>query len=892
MTPRNFGLGLSAFFLTLPAAYAAEVPINKMPVNEWVKVTKKADRGYVYARPVFVAARGQVLQWGLPYEMAYNEVIAFDPAARRWIADHPAAPEQELPRRYRDEGGAGGLPTFEEKLTSGGAPVPWAVSNGACYVPRRREIIYGGLYGYHVETRAWRMLEPTWVLGDRKYRELLPCAALSYCYDPVNDQLVAFPHHGILGTFETFDLMGGPQMERLPGGHRVLGHYGTLVYRFDENTWRQVGRKMGSEQARRARSKLTPLAAEVSRQSDHAYCLRRERRGEKPGPVASKLNGLAAAAKRIVVFEGAQAEVGKLGALLEKAAAAAEARNWGAVVKDCGEALWHIDALLDGNLRTEPPARTGTPMVYDPKNRCIVMFGGHSGICRYDLHRPVHYGDQPGALSCTWIYDCKTQQWREVSSTHGPPAELWPKMVYDPASELVLLVGREAIWGLDAAQGTWHLLHEPAWDAEVPQARGYALRHHVEEVCLDPDRELLMLIQPHASTGSHWDGTETFLMHLDVGKMKPRTASGQQKPPPVRPQVMPPDDPQWMKKLQTLTANTWVDSDAENKPPRKGYTSAACDPVRGDVYFFGGGHGDYQINDVQVYQVGANRWVYAAGDNNDWVPPTGWDGWCMGIHGGPNAGHQRNYYCAVDGRMFKSVGTCSARWPNPEMKKAGAARFAYFYDIDRHGVWRTVEIDRVERGPDVSGTWGWPHMATPDGRVIGFGGRMEPYNGRFSSKTNFFSYDIYGNHLTVRNIPPPFPSATRECRPFCFVPDKAERGQVLVVESAEKPRTWLYDIADNVFTDVQAANQPKGDPRTVLYIEEQNAAFAVIDDKQWVYSFEKNAWGPLPLRGQDGHEVEFSRPYAQTVFSARYGVLVNLPRTELLRPDFSEVKFE
>jgi len=74
------------------------------------------------------------------------------------------------------------------------------------------------------------------------------------------------------------------------------------------------------------------------------------------------------------------------------------------------------------------------------------------------------------------------------------------------------------------------------------------------------------------------------------------------------------------------------------------------------VYYFGGGHAPIRSTNVAIYAPGANRWIYAAGDHNDWIPPAYWDGTCMGLRGGPPAGHQRNYYCVVDGRMSASTG--------------------------------------------------------------------------------------------------------------------------------------------------------------------------------------------------------------------------------------------
>lgn len=43
-------------------------------------------------------------------------------------------------------------------------------------------------------------------------------------------------------------------------------------------------------------------------------------------------------------------------------------------------------------------------------------------------------------------------------------------------------------------------------------------------------------------------------MRLDVAKMTPQPVEGWKEPPPIRPHVIPPDDPAWVAKLKALPA--------------------------------------------------------------------------------------------------------------------------------------------------------------------------------------------------------------------------------------------------------------------------------------------------------------------------------------------------
>jgi hypothetical protein len=346
-----------------------------------------------------------------------------------------------------------------------------------------------------------------------------------------------------------------------------------------------------------------------------------------------------------------------------------------------------------------------------------------------------------------------------------------------------------------------------------------------------------------------------------------------------------------------LPANQWVHVKPPNDGPTRDWGIAACDPVRGHVYYFGGGHSTYQVNDVAIYAPGVNRWFYAAGDHNDWVPPAGWDGSNPGLRGGRNAGHQRNSYVALDGRMYSGTGGESRRW-GAESAKKDYPRYSWFYDVDRGGVWRQLPVD-VRKGEGVAGVWGGTHLATPDGRVLGFGGALEPYDGRFSPGEIYFAaLDTFRNLLTVQKVAPGPNCDPNEDRPFCFL---ADRNQIFFYECAmenkavKRQGTWVYDVKSNTFIDLKPRRQPPADPQTVEYLVGQDAVFAVIrGGSQWIYSFKGNTWAPLPMES-DG-KLGFASPYAQTVYAAKYGVLVNLGYasggTAVMRPDVSRVTWE
>jgi len=168
--------------------------------------------------------------------------------------------------------------------------------------------------------------------------------------------------------------------------------------------------------------------------------------------------------------------------------------------------MWAFDEVLDKPLRVEPPPRCGTPLVYDPRNQVVVMFGGHSGIVRHDLRKPGQGDGGPGRLNDTWLYDCRAKQWRDVSKSHRPPPTLWPKLAYDPASGLVLLITWDAkpgddraartatLWGFDAATTEWQQLAQAGEASSEDHHRGV---HEIEQTGQgDPEMSGDFLHQP------------------------------------------------------------------------------------------------------------------------------------------------------------------------------------------------------------------------------------------------------------------------------------------------------------------------------------------------------------------------------------------------------------
>ena len=76
-----------------------------------------------------------------------------------------------------------------------------------------------------------------------------------------------------------------------------------------------------------------------------------------------------------------------------------------------------------------PSPRSDMGMVYDEAHQVVILF---SGYCRGDFH---------SQCDDTWVFDPQTQTWTEMHPAEQPPIMYGHSLVYDSASEEVLLLG-------------------------------------------------------------------------------------------------------------------------------------------------------------------------------------------------------------------------------------------------------------------------------------------------------------------------------------------------------------------------------------------------------------------------------------------------------------------
>lgn len=872
------------------------------PVNQWIRLETNSGAGYIWSAPIWAPSRGQLLHWGGQEDNkgSRNDVRAFDAATRDWVSDYESDPP--IGATGQSYGGVG-------SLLKSGRPRPYFVIQGGCWDSRRGQLVYtmkGLMAAYDPKTKSWTNLNArtvmpypvTYVDGDKRQitiaRELPggpPVYGVGTGYDPENDEIVLFPH---------FD---AKNVSLRDATGQITGHYGTFRYSFQDNTWTLVSDTFGSDEVKAARKTLVAVMAKASAAMDAAWVLARQ-------PDAAKATGIAAT---LDTAAAAMTRMNGVPALLQDAAAKVRGGNCGAAMPPLRDALWVMNEALDGNLRVEPPARTAAPMVYDPKNKCLVMFGGQTTVSRTDIGAGLaHTG-----LDDTWLYDVRSKQWREISKPNRPPRQRIPLLAYDPESGLVLLVTisgnvwnpkiprKVALWTLDVAKGEWSKRDEQAWVGEMITQSGGGSEGPKAQMPLDmfgfdAQARLLLVMQP-------FQGAQlTCAMKLDLAKLPSEPAPAAQPAPAIKPyEPSLVDDPAWVAKLRSLPANTWVAAKPPQEPSRRDWGITSVDPVRGCLVYFGGGHSSYQCNDVAVYSVGGNKWVTSAGDHNGHVPNNEWEGSTLGHRGGPPTGHQRNTYQSFDGRMYLFYGT-GDKLPGNYIFHADPD-YARFYDLDRGGVWRELKISTIDRPAKIPPALGVT-VTDPKGRLFTLIGEAPDYYAPNVVRYLVSCLDLNANQFTIADVPKPFPEqrGLGEGRPFCYV---SGRDQILIMsgkpEDASKAFssdqkkfplrqvTFAYDVKTRTFSELPARKTPPVKAvQVVEYCATQKCLLAVLGNQQWVYSFDKGDWAELELKTEGG-KMSFQAPYGQMVWVEKYGVFVNFSgNTWVMRPDFNTINRE
>ncbi|MFW6108145.1 MAG: Kelch repeat-containing protein, partial [bacterium] len=261
---------------------------------------------------------------------------------------------------------------------------------------------------------------------------------------------------------------------------------------------------------------------------------------------------------------------------------------------------------LEQPLADQPPPRCNAPLVYDPKNRRMVVFGGDA---------------QDRYLADTWVYDCAKRRWHELRTNVRPfPRGL---VVLCPLgrSGRILMGGRvpgvpqppgrshrsrgefgAETWALDPAKATW------------TRVRGSFPLTYWETAAYDAANERVLLCRATSRYRNH-STFQVLAARPDLtpadekGTLDPGRPIYKYHPPEWYEEDVPPADPNAGETLfASLEPNTWTPVTPPKNAMMRTWGSATIDTDRHEVIYWGGGHCGYCGTDVSHFSLRTLRW--------------------------------------------------------------------------------------------------------------------------------------------------------------------------------------------------------------------------------------------------------------------------------------------
>jgi hypothetical protein len=646
------GIVRASELVAAPAATNPPVDVRNLPVNQWV------------ARPLtgFKALRGIAQSDGTCDGFLYvpdaGGIVACGDDAL-WIRMASAAPK--LWRLDLEKGlwEPMELPAvtnwprrFEPGMGSYAAESFWGMQ--ACFDAKRKRLV--GITSTALSLTA-KTVELGWTSKQWSVVQAEPSppvlTAASLCHDPINGEsvLATGGFSPVGGTDGTWLFDGAGKWRRLEGPKEIEAVRVPLEDARDRLTalrwlaWKNIEfRATGRENRLDARAKSEALAGEL------AELVRTLK------PLAELATANSAKAER-PYHKGCLAAAGTLlGETVGKLESSAGRFTTGRAED--------LEALYRGNIlpavesvekavaeiQITPEPRMNARLVYDPKNRLIICFGG-DGQSRM-------WGD-------TWVYHCDGRWWeRRHPATHPAPGTS-RAMAFDErngvAVRLERIVDRNGyyhgwrFWCYNAGANVWTLA-DAAFDMKSFGASWLA--YDATAGCLvafneDLSHAWALKLDLASARALEIKAAPEVVLNATDGDSVLRDAATLKDL-----QAWKTEQDAWAK---SVPARTWVEV------PRRGigrpnggrtWSSIVYDPDRLAIYYRDGGHGSYHGAVTDHYDLPTGRWFRGARRDEPCWPMATYFCWGRSFSGAPWSVHTYKhavYYDPVSQRLLRSA---------------------------------------------------------------------------------------------------------------------------------------------------------------------------------------------------------------------------------------------
>jgi hypothetical protein len=370
------------------------------------------------------------------------------------------------------------------------------------------------------------------------------------------------------------------------------------------------------------------------------------------------------------------------------------------------------------SLSTQPGPRANAPMVYDPVNQVIVLFGGdHMDYCMND----------------TWIYHCATRTWEKKMPAVSPKPRAGHGLYYLPKQGKIALMGgylystdqrsEFEIWTYDVSANTWGLVKRFASGDVWPKNLTMYSPMNYLSAC-DTGDNIIALADTAPSIYNF--SPATFRLACDASTIDAGgTATYGSRSDTVTYRTDPHYTPAWCTEgvappdtaaneavLRGLPLQTWT----LITPPKsmsfmnRTWGTTILDTDRDQFIKWSGGHVAWCGTNVDHYRIAENRWAMS------YVPefPMEWN-----RYNNPNPGP-----FTFSGRPFMPVHTVKSYAYDVNLHKMVYAynNHTWIYDPDK------MDWDSVNIHNPWGGGWGYRSgiVNTPHGAFNWFGDAYRP----------------------------------------------------------------------------------------------------------------------------------------------------------------------
>ena len=251
---------------------------------------------------------------------------------------------------------------------------------------------------------------------------------------------------------------------------------------------------------------------------------------------------------------------------------------------------------------TTPTPRHSAVMVYDSSDEVIILFGGWNGTSQ---------------ATDTWIFDCATETWTDVTTEVFPPGRMSHAMVYDSVNDKVILFSGygtdgpydDDTWTFDYSTNTWQEMNPE----ESPHAR-YGAGYVFDEV-----NESMIVFG--GNSGGYFSDTWSYDYASNTWtELEPSTHPSALKWSCMtydsvnhKSILFGGDDVLYQEVNRTWiydsSINLWEEREPMLAPPEREASGFAFDSVNEKAILFGGTlHYPGTLNDTWAYDYDSNTW--------------------------------------------------------------------------------------------------------------------------------------------------------------------------------------------------------------------------------------------------------------------------------------------